>query len=178
VDRLVAIDGSYEGFSDHPESRDGTLTLIMGFQKPRILQKAPPAPFKSEVHKRNQYLFDNYIRPGDWMLMIDADEYITTGISETHDFLQASKEPYHSVCIFKPGSMFRRADEWVRLIRYESGMRYVGNHFTIQYADGHIMPMKAKPAPLVICHDHTYVPKTYRDAMERYNDLIRPKVEK
>jgi len=182
VDRLLAIDGAYEGFSDHVESRDNTLLLLMGFQKPYGIQKPHESHFfRSEMHKRNQYLFQGYLDAGDWLLIIDADEYIVSGVEETLQLLEDATEPYYAVTVTDPlkdnPDWARNTTERVRLIRYVPGMRYVGNHWTIKYPDGGMVPLKAKLAPLVLCHDDRRVPDAYKRALDRYNRDVRPNVE-
>ena len=182
VDRIIAIDGAYAGFSDHIASQDGTEVLIRGFQKPYILQRAPPSFFRSEMAKRNQYLFERYLDEGDWAFIIDADEYIESGVEETLDFLQDSKEPYHSVHTVHPDKNLpdyaRSLGDRVRLIKYASGMKYRGNHYTIVTASGSQIPLQAMPTPLTVVHDDHHVSEAYKKALDDYNRNIRPTLEK
>jgi len=181
VDRAIFINGAYEGVSDHIDSRDGTEIIERGFQKPYILQRAPPHFWKSEVQARNQYLFDRYLDEGNWVFIIDADEYLESGIEETLEFLQVTKEPYHSVRMVHWDKTLpdyaRSLGNRIRLYRYVPGMKYVKNHYHIEYPSGKLLPLEASPTPLTMVHDQRFVPTSYREAKDRYNREIRPKVE-
>ena len=181
VDRLILVEGAYAGRSDHIESQDETLLLARNFPKPRVIQKPYGVYYQSEIHARSQYLLEGYLNSGDWCFVIDADEYIESGIEETLEFLQNSKAPYHSVHRVHydkslPGYA-RTLGERVQLFRYEPGMRYVRNHYTIQYSDGQVIPLRASSVPLVIVHDKRLVPASYLAETDRYNLEIRSKME-
>jgi len=181
VDRAIFINGAYEGVSDHIDSRDGTEIIERGFQKPYILQRAPPHFWRSEVEARNQYLFERYLDLGNWVFIVDADEYIESGVEETLDLLQVSKERYHSVRMVHWDKTLpdyaRSLGNRVRLFQYVPGMRYVKNHYQIQYPSDQLMPLEASPMPLTLVHDRRFIPQGYREAMDRYNRENRPKVE-
>jgi len=189
VDYIIVVDGSYEGFSDHNRSQDRTMMLVAGFPKPKIqIGNSTGKGWTSEVVKRNLYLYDpekrgkgSLIDADDWVFIIDADEYIESGVEETLDFLQDSKEKYHSVHMVSADKHLppyaRTLGDRVRLFRYVPGMRYIKNHFTIEYPDGSIMPLKASPAPLQIVHDNSRWTSEYREARRRYDQETRPRVE-
>ena len=181
VDRIIVVDGAYEGFSDHIRSKDGTMTKVKGFPKPKILiGNSTNHCFRDEMKKRNLYM--DFLDPGEWALIIDGDQYISGGVEETLALLREAKEPWYSVTSYAPRSPryggFEYQGEWVRLIRYVKGMKYVDNHFTIQCPDGSKVPLKATCTPLRIIHDHRFRSEAYEQAMKRYNDTVRPLKEK
>jgi hypothetical protein len=186
VDRIIAVDGSYEGFTDHTKSRDHTELRIRGFPKPYILVR-PHATvhWADEMDKRNKYLLPNYWDPSDWSYRIDGDEYIQSGIEETLEFLEKSTEPYHSVMYWKPqGNGFVKIGPRLCLIRYVPDMQYVENHHTLQYPDGrrvsgfHGRYGAATVAPLNVVHDQRGISQVYAEARAKYDGYIRPVKER
>lgn len=184
VDRIIAVDGAYEGFSDHVRSQDDTILKIQNFPKSCILiGNSTSNPFKSEMKKRNAYLLHQFYSRDAWVFIIDGDEYILSSVEETIRLLQDTKEDWFAVKMTDPNApenpaYLRDKGFRTRLIRYRKGMKYVGNHYTIQYPDGRTVPIKDAPlSPLVVAHDDSHVSEEYRRAMMRYNREIRPKVE-
>jgi len=193
VDRIIAIDGSFEGFTDHVASEDETMTKLRNFPKVKTIIKPNKShPFKSEVHKRNYYMLPQFYmtladkepKTPHWLFIIDGDEYVQSGVDETLQFLENSHELYHAVKIVSPApwdeTQFVRQGGGIRLLRYVKGMRYVDNHYTIQYPNGSRVrnDSPAMFAPLVIIHDDRKIRQSYKDAMTRYNREVRPRVER
>jgi hypothetical protein len=190
VDRIIVVDGAFEGFSDHIQSQDATRLIVKGFSKPWLLDNnSSDHPWRSEMMKRNQYLIPTWhMRKGevttDWILIIDGDEYVVRGQEETRNFLANATASYYNVTFWynEPPGTYTRAGSRLRLFRYVKGMRYVDNHHTILYPDGRRITgwdaKKAKIAPLHIVHDQTAQSEEYRVARERYNTEVRPKLER
>ena len=181
VDRIIAIDGAYVGKCDYTASKDRTQLKVIGFPKPKILIRPHEShQWRDEMHVRNKYLDPGYVDEGDWLFIIDSDEWISSGVDETLDFLLDSKQPYHDVTRWTPeNGKYANAGHRVQLIRYVKGMKYVKNHYTIQYPDGSIMTT-ASPAtrsPLHIVHDQSHWSKKYAEMREKYNREIRPSKE-
>ena len=172
VDRIIFIDGAYEGFSNHIFSADGTLAQLRGFPKVHAeIRNGTGKPWKSQVRKRSHYLLPSYYDRGDWVFIIDGDEYIKSGASETREFLAKSSVSYHSVSFCGPDGT--KQGERIRLIRYMPGLQYVGNHMVIKLPNGDYIRSNnhAPLAPLTIIHDQSKRTPEYKEAMRRYQTL-------
>jgi len=191
VDRIIVVDGTYKPFATHFRSRDETLTKIRGFSKPRtIVGNSTGKPYRSEVFTRNLYMLPQYFmnlgedEPKDprWLFVIDADEYVVSGIDETLKLLETSSEPYYRVTrMWKtPWEQIIGDQHRVQLFKYVKGMKYVDNHYTIQYPNGTQVrtDSPAPLSPLKIVHQPERKTPRYQEDMLRYNREVRPKVEK
>jgi len=170
VDRIIVVDGAYEGFSDHARSRDGTMVKVRGFPKPKILI-GNDKHWHSQIKKRNQYLAPVFVDNGEWLFIIDGDEHIQSGVDETLAFLEESKDRFHKVSLLTPDGA--KYGEHVRLIRYDETMKYEGNHCCITYMDGikkaHIRgTTPCTLAPLQVIHDQSKRTPEYQANMQRY----------
>jgi hypothetical protein len=189
VDRIIVIDGTYKPFATHFRSADETMTKVGGFTKPKIIiGNHMSKPYSGEVFTRNLYMLPQYYmslkddkpKTPHWIFVIDADEYIMSGVEETIKFLENSNEPYHHVRRWTMAPWGKiGGGQRIQLYRYIKGMKYVDNHFTIEYPDGTRVrtDTPASLAPLHIMHQRERKSMEYLKDMDLYNREFREKVE-
>ena len=169
VDRVIIVDGSWEGFADYPASKDGILAIAEAYDKTHtIIRNTTGKPYASEMEKRNLYLSKDLVEEGDWIVWLDDDEYAAQGMSQTRKFLEESKLTHHTVVVWrKTGEdQWSRTGEYVRLIKYVSGMKYVTNPWTIELPNKTSVPITGILSPLHIAHDPSSKPKEYLEMKE------------
>lgn len=125
ADRIVVVDGA---FADYPHeeasSTDGTLEWLREVARgdPRIEVITREGPWESEMAKRSAYLVG---RPGDFYVVVDADERLFCG-DELKGLLAGAQADSYVIPLFdRPsdpapipaGRVFRHLDG----IRYETG---------------------------------------------------------
>lgn len=165
VDRIIVVDGSWEGFADYPESRDRTIEIAMSHDKPTtIVKNSTGKPYKDEMAKRSLYLSPGLVKEGDWLVIIDDDEFATQGMAATRKILSGTQILHYTAVIWNKVSEgnWSRQGEHVRLIRYVPGMKYAENPWTILLPNNTTIPLKATPAPLHIAHDQLSKPQHYQ----------------
>jgi len=172
VDRVIIVDGSWEGFADYPASKDGTLAVAEAYDKPKTIianvGAGGAAPYRNEMEKRNKYLDSELLHEGDWILYIDDDEYATQGMSQTRKFLEESTLTHHTAVVWrKTGEgQWSRTGEYVRCIRYVAGMKYGMHPWIVELPNGSSIPMTGILSPLHIAHDPSSKPKEYLEMKE------------
>ena len=169
VDRVIIVDGSWEGFADYPESKDGTLAIAEAWDKPHtIIRNNAGAPYKTEMAKRSLYLARDLVNEGDWLLIIDDDEYVTQGANLTRKFLENTNLTHHTAVIWRKiaDGQWSRTGEHVRCIKYVPGMKYGINPWTIELPNKTSVPITGTPTPLHIAHDPSSKPKEYLEMKE------------
>lgn len=93
----MVLDGAFEGFPhklDTGQSDDGTLDLVgRWLQDWTSVTKdkdgwlvIPQTPWINQMMKRSFYF--RFGQEGDWFLVIDGDEVVESGLSETKDMLE------------------------------------------------------------------------------------------
>jgi len=114
VDRIVVVDGAYEGFEQYnfkPYSTDRTVAIAENLGCEVIETRWG---WKDQVEKRNAYLVGG---DGDWYFMIDADERL-------NGELKPREEDSHRIqCQFRKSLI-----PMMRLFRHQDGIKYVGGH--------------------------------------------------
>ncbi len=131
LDRIVVVDGAYEGFpqyNDVPYSTDQTVEIAEELGCEVIKTRRV---WKDQVEKRNAYLIGEV---GDWYLQIDADERLHGELKPGND------EAYRIPCQFG-----KRKIPTLKLFRHQPGIRYIGAHNVIAVGDriirgGDILP--------------------------------------
>ena len=124
VDTLVVVDGAYCAFPhERPYSADQTLAIAAEFADEVI---GAHGPWPDEIAKRNQYLIG---KPGDYYLMLDADEEFIGELPELVD------DDYEIE--------LRRTDHVspypvYRLFKHREGIKYEGTHHAL-WVDGELI---------------------------------------
>uniref|UniRef100_A0A6M3JML2 Glycosyltransferase 2-like domain-containing protein n=1 Tax=viral metagenome TaxID=1070528 RepID=A0A6M3JML2_9ZZZZ len=194
VDRIILVDGSWEGFADYPCSKDQTITIAYNATVPTIVVKnGTGKPYSSEMTKRNMYLAEGLVDSGEWLLIIDDDEYVTQGGPQLRKYLLSSEcqSQHHSVVVWKrnthdPDSWLRMG-EYVRLFRYIPKMHYGVNPWTIEIPNAPSLPIVSEltPIPLHIANDQETKGQKYLEMKDEARIKgcfgkvdVSPKVEK
>lgn len=194
VDRVIVVDGSYKPFTKNIRSGDQTMTKVSSFTKPcALVGNSTGKHFVSEVFVRNQYLIDAFhMRDGkpktDWIFVIDADEYIYSGLEETLRFLETAKGLAYKTNMFKRPAWADAVDQplipagkKINIFRFVPGMHYEDNHHTMVYPGGVMIRNDDEhitEVPLKLIHQKERHTQKYKNDMNRYNEEFRPKVEK
>lgn len=144
VSRIVAIDGAYQLYP-RARNRSGiaqheAITRAAYAINASLTIHVPPAPWTgNEIHKRS-FMFalaDHISQPGDWHLVIDADEVITHAPSDLHDRLATTTFDVAQVTFSEPTATGRRRTYPIPIIfRAGLGIRCQTNHYTYITSDG------------------------------------------
>jgi len=198
ADKLVAIDGAYEGFSNHCKSKDKTVKKIEYwrdnyFHKPVTLVHFDIKEFfKNEMEKRNLMFKEYFYSEGDWILFLDSDEWLIGDVfqKETRELLETTEEPYflnwfyqrwNTIPLNEKKRNFWKYDEntstlgkrqYMRLFRFTPGIRVIGNHWTIMYPSlkhSKYFFKTAETAPLKIMHEPEKSNPKLIEQKEKYN---------
>ena len=123
VDRIVAIDGRFE---DYPGvavySTDGSYAILG--DKPDVTSICPAMAWPSQQLKRTAYLVG---APGDWYVVVDADEMLENGSSlrDEIDSLEGTPHEFAQIKVVGHG-----ADRLAgRVFRHQDGLQYLHRHF-------------------------------------------------
>ena len=132
VDRLVLVDGAYKDFprfdSTTWSSTDATREIARDHGA--LLVEATPGI--DEPAKRTRYFVGE---PGDWYLVVDADELACGAIDKS--FLPLSDVDDYWVAFADEDAPWQvdRGRRVFRLHRHRPGMRYVGTHHALHVPD-------------------------------------------
>ena len=142
-ERLVVVDGAWRWFDrygDGPGSTDGTQELARSLGAEVI--EAPAAGWPDQVTARNAYFVGE---PGDWYVILDADERMTGVLPGT---LDDAPEGAYQVWVRTAGeSPVRR----IRLVREDGSLRYQYAHWAM-YREGRVIDQAALLDDVVIEH--------------------------
>lgn|GEM_PF-5816819 len=155
VDVLVVADGRYAQFPDAwhgAASADGTLEYAR--ERADLVLEAPGGnPWPSEIAKRNAYL--ERCRPGDVVLVVDADEVLEGDRPGTPPVLDRALAGSRDDWLL---DLYREEDADLRqpihrLFRMREGLRYAGAHHAVHVAGKLIRPRDLECFPgIVIRH--------------------------
>jgi len=138
-DRIVVLDGAFSGFPhklDTGQSDDGTLDVVSRWLQKWTLDRndrdgwlvVPEIPWINQMMKRSFYF--RFGEPGDWFLVIDGDEVVESGLSETKHLLESLEGPAFWVekeYVQKqvdPAFTVERRGLSPRLFLFHEGLRY------------------------------------------------------
>jgi len=173
VDDIWVFDGKWEGFN-YPSfySDDGTDKLVLKFARTA----------KSKVHlgfipaHTHQYMARtmsiNVIPEGDWILIIDSDEYVTKWTVD-RAMLETTTERGFRVC-------FRYDEMWTTLptpkfFKKIKGLEYTTDHRLLKDENGIVEPAHFKPlTDIMVDYDNELsANKKMRKLMEEYKNWLR-----
>lgn len=174
VDHLIALDGSYDLYNDEPESpREQYHAIRLACARDRLSFEIHGRDWTgNEIEKRNRLfeLAEDAANPGDWYMVIDADEYVVSVDKDPHDHLE--RTPFHvaAVTLDEPGHPMGtiRYATFPMFFRAIPGLRCVGDHFTYTAPDGRKLWGDAKRARLEPRADLTGI------VVEHANQLRHP----
>lgn len=119
VDRVVAVDGAYEGTPvDRPDSTDGTVEYLQQFKNVKVV--TTNSFWSDQCVKRSVYF--QHGRPGDTFLVVDADEQ-WHGLDDLGDL-----PPFDVGWVTYRSPIYRRWQHTPRLIRWRKGLGYDKRH--------------------------------------------------
>lgn len=152
VDVLVVADGRYEQFPDvwhGAASADGTLELARKYAD-LVLEAPGGRPWPSEIDKRNAYL--ERCRPGDLVLVVDADEVLEGERPGTQPVLDRALAATRTDWLL---DLYREEDERLRqpihrLFAMRDGLRYRGAHHAVHVGDRLVRPVDLECFPGVV----------------------------
>jgi hypothetical protein len=129
VDRIILVEGRIATFpGNEVKSTDRTIEIACDYGCEVIMQSKP---YINEAAMRSQYLVGN---PGDWYLMIDADEKCMTDLPNIGDFPTGINAYAINVkMIGSPTQVFRP-----RLFRHIGDMEYREIHDAL-FSDGKLV---------------------------------------
>ena len=135
VDRIVVLDGRYEGFRGGPRgsvlSTDHTKAIATKFEKVEYVEMSEAL---RPVTKR--MLAFEY-EDADWYMVLDADELMYgNGVAKMFSMLrETEKKPKHlgyKVKTFSSLAHLYRGSpkyKWTRIVHRDAGFHYMGNHW-------------------------------------------------
>lgn len=151
ADHLVAVDGAYALYPDavaaSPLEQHAVVNAACREYGLALTTLTPRAPWEGNETQKRTALFDlahAVSDPGDWFLVVDADEIVTGAPTDLRDRLAATEHPAGDVRIVD--TVAARADHpsWPaehdarRLFRAQP-IRVEGNHYTYLAADGMLL---------------------------------------
>ncbi len=124
VGRVIAVDGAYSGVptgQSHGRSTDGTLDFLRAVFGERLLVvESAVGWWDSQLTKRNAYLSHAALAPGAYLLVIDADEFVTI-----HDAPTACDVGWVRV---EDSKIYKRPYDQPRLFLWTPTLSYRGRH--------------------------------------------------
>lgn len=181
ADRIIAVDGIFNPhYKVDFESRLKAQDFVNKFNSNTVFVMGTVNQVYKEVDLRNTYLHPMwYVNDEDtWILQIDTDEIVSQSTKnlDVKSFLTNPPGRYMKVVLNEQETL----REEVKLFKYQFGMKYVGNHKTIQYPDGIIFNKSANcpDSPITLHHNKNLKPVACREAMKHYLATTRFKVEK
>lgn len=144
-ERLVVVDGAWRWFpryGEGPGSTDETVEIARAAGAEVI--EAPTTGWDSEVAARNSYLVG---KPGDWYLVLDADERAHGSLPEQMDAPEGAYQVWVRMTADAMADVRR-----VRLVQEDGTLRYQYGHFAL-YRDGRLLEQAALLDTLWIEHD-------------------------
>jgi hypothetical protein len=152
VSTVIALDGAYQHYpggeatSDPAQVQaiaDACTVAGIGFSIPPVLTVWP-----TELDKRNAMFAhaEQAAEPGDWYMVIDADEFVTHAPPDTLDRLKASPFDVAAVTLDEPGHPLGtiRFGTFPMFFRAIPGTRVVGEHFRYVTPDNRLLWGDAK----------------------------------
>ena len=131
-DRIVVVDGAWEQYPhSRPDGRsdDGTIAAVIEWMMDwdgEGFLVLPKNPWSNQREKRNFYF--KFAEPGDWILVIDGDERVASGMEGLKDWLgtvAVDGVRVHETVWKNPGiSVTRYPGLSSRLIRFKNGLAY------------------------------------------------------
>ena len=119
VDRIIAVDGRYKDFPGGSwYSTDDTIEYLSKLEKVELIFAAN----LFEADKRNIYM--DMLKPGDTVLVLDADEYIEGSIKKLDKRVDIGL-----VLLGGPGQRYKRLA--TRFFTYRKDLRHSGIHFIL-----------------------------------------------
>lgn len=142
-ERLVVVDGAwrhFERYGDGPGSTDGTQEMAR-LQGAEVIE-APARGWVDQVTARNAYLVGE---PGDWYVILDADERMAGVLPGT---LDVAPECAYLVTIRTAGEPAVRR---IRVVREDGTLRYQYAHYGL-YRQGHLVDQAALLDAVEVLH--------------------------
>ena len=176
VDHVIALDGAYRYYPGaQPQSDPDEATAIRDAARTAGIPcevHRPVTVWPTEMAKRNR-LFEYAERvadPGDWYMVIDADEFVTAAPPDVHARLTATPFDVAAVTLDEPGHPLGtiRYATFPMLFRAIPQLRATGNHYTYTTPDGRKLWGNAKTDRLEPRADLTAL------TVEHHNQLRHP----
>lgn len=173
VDHLVALDGAYQLYpGGGPESPREQHTAISD-----ACHRNDIAPFivvpgckwqGNECEKRSRLFAEGNLiaEPGDWFMVIDADEVCQEPPADLRERLEATELDVAEVLFHEPRG--RREHYPIRILFRAQPIQVVGNHYTYLTADGRKLwgPGRRSLEPALDLTDFEILHRTFeRDAL-------------
>jgi len=144
IDRIIAIDGAYQlyprarnrsGIAQHEAITRAAYHIGAG-----LTIHIPETPWHGNEIEKRSFMFalgDHISQPGDWHLIIDADEVITSTPPDLHDRLASTTFDVAQVTFSEPSHTGRRRAYPIPILfRAGLGIRCQTNHYTYITRDG------------------------------------------
>lgn len=144
VSHVIAIDGAYalyprarnrSGIAQHEAITRASYQIGAG-----LTIHVPPAPWAGNEIEKRTFMFqlaDHLSEPGDWHLILDADEVITAAPDDLHQRLQSSIFDVAQVTFSEPHPTGRRREYPIPILfRAGLGVHVETNHYTYVTDDG------------------------------------------
>jgi hypothetical protein len=188
IDRLIAIDGSYEGYpAEGGLSHEACRELITTFQTPFLTY---PYPRVSEIQKRQKYFDLSYRFSLDVLIVMDSDEYIIHDrtnwplfVDELEQKIEDHKQTWiQSYCI--PVNLKNKGEKQMPFFYTENLPRVFVRPSELQYVDNHYMvrnkrtgvlmryPSETLLHNLTLGHDHTLRTKEFMEQRKIYQERL------
>jgi hypothetical protein len=189
IDRLIAIDGSYEGYpSDEGCSHTACYELISSFQIPHITVRYPRF---TEIQKRQMYFEFSKVYGVDVLIVMDSDEYIihdktnwVVFVNELKEKIEKHKNTWiQSYCI--PVVLKNKGEKQMpegytenlpRIFVRPSELAYVDNHYMVRNKKTGVLMRYPSETLISGCftlgHDHNMRSKEYMDQRKIYQERL------
>lgn len=165
VDKIVVIDGAYEGFAPNMpvESIDHTRVIAEAFPKVEFIQLherlRPPV--------KRMLAFEEH--EADWYIVLDTDEVMFGDMNRMIHVLKTEK-PVHGYKVFSylnlRGFISKTTFAFARIIHKSAGFRYQPNHWQRHDKDGKNMDDYCQliPAEVVVLQMNELCPEWRKKA--------------
>lgn len=170
VDRVIVVDGAYAGAPvDACTSTDGTPEWLGGLPHVEVVHAPYKGFWPDQVTKRNEYM--KRLGEDEVGFIVDADEFV-----ENAKALRELPPLDVGWCPYLKG-IYRKPQNFPRLIAGYLGARYNGRHYWLETEDGRfVTDCQSGGADL----EHVFVPVTidnshgnnFRTGIRRAHDMI------
>ena len=132
VDRIVLVDGAYKGFKRFDAGTWSSTDATRELARDHGAMLVEASPELDEREKRSRYFVG---QPGDWYLVVDADEVVHGSLDR--EFLAASDPDDYWIEFYDEDSPWQvdRGRRVFRLHRHRPGMRYHRAHHALHVPD-------------------------------------------
>lgn len=172
VDHVIVVDGAWKHYPRGlPKSNDGTLEILEEFSSQgvsiEVITHNAGKLWDNQPAARSEYFRRGM--PGDWFFQVDGDYEVTCNIDLGRWIEDNCRGKINTVLVPFINDEDLTKCYFPLIMKWEPGMEYRGNHYTLFVGDKKRVLITGKIPELVITHCHKNKPKVKKDNMGEYS---------